>query len=60
MTIYDVIRRMVEARPFQPHEQAEALDLLDDMEKMNVWGTTARQLDVGGELTRTRAREGAE
>ena len=49
MNIYDVFRRLVEARPFQDFERQEALRLLDELEKMNVLGTVARQTTEGHE-----------
>ena len=49
VNIYDVLRRVVEGRPFQEHEKREALELLDDMERLNVLGTVARQLNEGHE-----------
>jgi hypothetical protein len=49
MTIYDVLRRIVEARPFQDHERQEVLTLLDELERVNAFGTMARQLAEGHE-----------
>ena len=49
MNIYDVLRRLVEARAFQDHERTEALELLTDLERLNVLGTTAKSTDVGHE-----------
>ena len=49
MTIYDVFRRMIEARPFQDFERQEALKLLDELERMNAFGTVARQAVEGHE-----------
>jgi hypothetical protein len=49
MTIYDVLRRIIEARPFADHERIEALRLLDELEKLNVFGTLAGQLKEGHE-----------
>lgn len=47
MTIYDVFRRIIEGRPFQDHERLEALTLLDELEKLNVFGTVAKQVKEG-------------
>lgn len=49
MTIYDVLVRLVEARPFQDFERAEALELLKDAERLNVFGTLAKQMNEGHE-----------
>lgn len=47
MTLYDVLRRLVEARPFQDHERLEALKLLDELQALNVLGTVAGQVREG-------------
>lgn len=47
MSIYDVLRRIIEGRPFQEHEKREALVLLGDLEKLNVFGTVAKQTTEG-------------
>lgn len=49
MTIYDVLRRIVEARPFADHERIEALRLLGQLERLNVLGTVAGQVSEGHE-----------
>jgi hypothetical protein len=49
VNIYDVFRRLIEARPFQDFERTEALHLLDELEQMNVLGTVARQTTEGHE-----------
>lgn len=43
MDIYDVLRKLVEARGFQQYEQAEALTVIEDCRRLNVFGTTAKQ-----------------
>jgi hypothetical protein len=47
MTVYDVLRRLVEARPFQDHERIEALRLLDELQALNIFGTVAGQVKEG-------------
>ena len=42
MNIYDVLRRLVEARQFQDYERVEAITLIGDLEQANVLGTMAR------------------
>ena len=49
MNIYDVLRRMVEARPFQDYERVEALKMLDELQQANAFGTVARLTDEGHE-----------
>jgi len=44
VNLYDVFRRLVEARPFQDFERAEALKLLTEAEQMNVFGSVAAGL----------------
>jgi hypothetical protein len=45
VNIYDVLLRIVEQRPFQEHEKRTAIKLIEQMEQLNVLGTTARHLD---------------
>jgi hypothetical protein len=47
VTIYDVLRRIIQARPFQDYERVEALELLDELEALNVFGTVARETSEG-------------
>jgi len=47
VNIYDVFRRIIEARAFQDHERVEALHLLDELEALNVLGTTAKRTTEG-------------
>ena len=49
VNIYDVLRRMIEARPFQDYERAEALKILDELQGANAFGTVARLTDEGHE-----------
>lgn len=44
MDIYDVLRKLVEARGFQPHEQAEAIDIIEENRRLRAFGTTASQV----------------
>jgi hypothetical protein len=46
VNIYDVLYRMVEARPFQDFERETALKIIRDMERLNVLGTTAHTLEL--------------
>lgn len=41
MNIYDVLRKLVEARPWQDSERADALKLIGDLEQMQVFGYIA-------------------
>ena len=41
MNIYDVLRKLVEARPWQEYERQEALTIISEAERMGVFGTTA-------------------
>lgn len=44
MDIYDILRRLVEARPFQQHEQQESIEVIEELRKLNVFGTMAKQV----------------
>lgn len=44
MDIYDVLRKLVEARGFQAHEQAEAIDIIEDCRRLNVFGTLSKSI----------------
>lgn len=44
MNIYDVLRKLIEARPWQDYERAEALDIIKECEHLGVFGTTARNV----------------
>ena len=45
MNIYDVLRKLVDARPWADLERAEALDLLNELETVNALGTLSGRLD---------------
>ena len=45
MNIYEVIRKLVEARGFTATEQSDALKLLTELEQVNALGTLASRLD---------------
>ena len=45
MNIYDVLRKLVDARPWADVERAEALDLLNELEQVNALGTLTGKLD---------------
>lgn len=45
MNIYDVLRKLVEARPWADAERTEALELLSELEGMNALGTLSGKLD---------------
>lgn len=47
MTIYDVLERIVEQRPFQEFEKQASIKLIRQMRELNVLGTLARNLDIG-------------
>jgi hypothetical protein len=47
VNLYDVLRRLVEARPFQEHERAESLRLIDEAQRMHVFGTVGGELNEG-------------
>lgn len=42
MDIYDVLQRIVEARPFQDYERAEALKIIEQLRSVNAFGTMAK------------------
>lgn len=45
MNIYDVLRKLVDARPWADLERTEALDLLNELEQVNALGTLSGKLD---------------
>ena len=45
MNIYDVLRKLVDARPWADAERTEALDLLNELEQVNALGTLTGKLD---------------
>ena len=45
MNIYDVLRKLVEARPWADLERTEAIDLLNELESVNALGTLSGKLD---------------
>ena len=42
MDIYDILRRLVEARPFQQHEQQESIEVIEELRSLNVFGTLSK------------------
>jgi len=42
VTIYDLLRRLMPGPAWQDYEVREALDLIAELERLNVFGTTAR------------------
>jgi len=44
VNVYELLRKLVEARPWSDAERSDALKLLTDMEHMSVLGTMAGQL----------------
>jgi hypothetical protein len=41
MTIYDLLRRFMPGPQWQDYEVAEAIELIAELERLNVFGTTA-------------------
>ena len=44
MNIYDVLRKLVEARQWQAHEQVEAIEIIEECRRLGVFGTAAGQI----------------
>lgn len=44
MDIYDILRRLVEARPFQYHEQLESIEVIEEMRSLNAFGTLSKAI----------------
>lgn len=45
MNIYDVLRKLVEARQWTDQERTDALVVITDLEKVHAFGTSASQID---------------
>lgn len=46
MTVYELLRRLVEIAPLREDERYDALTLLQDLEDINALGTVAKQTDL--------------
>jgi hypothetical protein len=46
LTIYELLRRLVEVVPFPESERFDALKLLGELEDINALGTVAKQTEV--------------
>ena len=44
MDIYDILRRLVEARPFQQHEQEESIKVIEELRAVNAFGSMAARV----------------
>jgi hypothetical protein len=44
VNVYDLLRRLMPGPAWQDYEVAEALELIAELERANVFGTTARAL----------------
>jgi hypothetical protein len=46
VTVYELLRRLVEVAPFPESERFDALELLGELEAINALGTVAKQTEV--------------
>lgn len=46
MTIYDLLRELVSAAPFQEPKRYDALKLINELDNMNALGTVAKQIEA--------------
>lgn len=44
MNIYDVLRKIVEARQWSDYEQIEAIEVIEECRRLGVFGTAAGQI----------------